>query len=86
MVEVIKFSASWCGPCKMLAPIIDGIKHKYPSVTFTDIDVDQNMDAAASYGVRGVPHVIIKKDGKVVDRITGVNTSQFFENKINSLI
>ena len=86
MVEVLKFSASWCGPCKMLAPVIDGIKSKYPSVSFTDYDVDQAMDTAASYGVRGVPHVIIKKDGEVVERITGMNPSSLYEQKLNNLI
>ena len=86
MIEVTKYGANWCGPCRMLAPILETLKAKYPTVTFTDIDVDMDQETAREAGIRNIPMVIIRKDGEVVDRVTGVNTAQFFEAKINSLL
>ena len=63
MVEVKKFSAAWCGPCRMLAPIFENLKPKFGNVNFINYDVDQQFEEASKYSIRSVPTVIIEKDG-----------------------
>ena len=70
----------------MLAPILETLKEKYPTVTFTDIDVDVNQETAREAGIRNIPMVIIRKDGQIVDRIAGLNQASFYEQKLNNLI
>ena len=61
MLKVLKFSASWCGPCKQLAPIFDQVKSEVSGVSFQDVDVDAESALAIKYNVRGVPTIIIEK-------------------------
>jgi thioredoxin 1 len=61
MIEVKQFSASWCGPCRMLTPIINEVKSELTQANFQYIDVDEQSDMASKYGVRGVPTVIIER-------------------------
>ena len=84
MIEVIKFYANWCQPCKMLTPTIDGLKSKVSGVTFTEVNVDEQSEVAAAAGVRNIPLVLIKKDGQVVDRISGVNPESVYLSKIQA--
>lgn len=83
MIKVTKFSASWCGPCKMLAPIMDQVKSEVSGVSFLDVDVDQNRDLAFMNSVSSVPTVIIEKNGEVVSRFSGVKTKAEILNLIN---
>jgi thioredoxin 1 len=84
MIKVIKFEASWCGPCKALSPIYGQVKQLNPDVTFTTIDVDQESSKTIEYGVRSVPTIIIEKDGQEVKRITGMTTIPALTSLINS--
>ncbi len=84
MIRVTKFSASWCGPCKQLAPIFEQVKSTVDGVSFQDIDVDANSAAAIQYKVRGVPTIIIEKDGQEVKRIVGATTQAALTSTINS--
>lgn len=83
MIKVTKFSASWCGPCKMLAPIMDQVKSEVSGVSFLDVDVDENRDLAFMNSVSSVPTVIIEKNGEVVSRFSGVKTKADIVNLIN---
>ena len=83
MLEVKRFSAVWCGPCKALAPVMKGIKGEYSDVVFETIDVDTDHEQASKYGIRSVPTVVFVKDGIEVDRLVGVNSKLAYENKIN---
>lgn len=84
MLKVLKFSASWCGPCKVFAPIFNEVRSQMSDVSFAEVDVDQSSDLAIKYGIRGVPTLIIEKDGQVVDRKSGVLQNQALTQLINS--
>ena len=81
-VELIDFYATWCNPCKSLAPVIEEIDKENEELKVTKIDVDQNADLASEYGVMSVPTVFIKKDGEIVDSFNGFKPKEFIENLI----
>ena len=83
MIEVKKFEASWCGPCKALKPIFENVASKYNDVNFSYVDVDEQFELASKYSVRSVPTVIIEKDGKEVQRFSGVLSELSYINAIN---
>jgi thioredoxin 1 len=64
-IEVLKFSASWCGPCRVLAQTLKDVEG------ITPIDIDSNMETARLHNVRSVPTLVFKKDGKEVHRVSG---------------
>ncbi len=68
---VIDCYADWCGPCKMLAPVLEAAIPNHPSLQFGKIDADANPDLAARYGVMGLPTLLLIKDGEAIDRMVG---------------
>ena len=83
MLEVKKFSAVWCGPCRALAPVMEGIKSQYSNVVFETIDVDTDHEQASQFAIRSVPTVVFVKDGVEVNRLVGVNSKLAYVNAIN---
>lgn len=83
MLEVKKFYGTWCGPCKMLTPTIERLKEQHSDVVFNDIDVDKDFEAASKYAVRSIPLVVIEKNGKEVQRFSGVQSEMAYTNAIN---
>jgi len=84
MLKVIKFSGEWCGPCKLLAPIFDQVKSEVSGVSFQDVDVDADSSLAIKYNVRGVPTIVIEKDGQEVKRLVGMQQKPLLTSTINS--
>ena len=72
-VVLVDFYADWCGPCKMLAPVIEGLADKMTNVSFYKLNVDNSSDIARRYGVQAIPNLIIFKDGKAVEYDAEVN-------------
>ncbi|KAK6931172.1 Thioredoxin domain [Dillenia turbinata] len=68
---VIDFTATWCGPCRLMEPVLNEFAAKYTDVDFIKIDVDELMDVAWEYEVQAMPTFILIKNGKVVDKIVG---------------
>jgi len=70
---LIDFSATWCGPCKAIAPFFNSLKDKYPSIKFLKIDIDENQEMARKYNINNIPAFILFKDGLEEDRLVGAN-------------
>lgn len=70
-VVLVDFYADWCGPCKMIAPILEEIAKEMTDVTIVKVDVDASGDIAAKYQVQSIPNLVIFKDGNAVDQIVG---------------
>jgi thioredoxin 1 len=85
MLEVKKFYATWCGPCKMLTPVMEQVKGKFNDVSFQDINIDEQFEVAQKYYVRSVPTVIIEKDGEEVQRFAGLQSEMAYTNALNEL-
>ena len=84
MIKVVKFSATWCGPCRALSPVFNEVKSQMPDVVFQEIDIDQNSDLAIKYNVRGVPTIVIEKDNQEVTRKSGIIMNAALTQLINS--
>jgi thioredoxin 1 len=84
MLEVKKFEADWCGPCKALKPILENVSSKFGNtVNFSYINIDEQFEVAQKYHVRSVPTVIIEKNGIEVNRFVGVQSELAYTNSIN---
>ena len=73
---LLDFFASWCGPCKMLSPIIDEIAEEREDIKVVKIDIDQQPELAAQYGVMSVPSLFVIKEGEIANRAMGVRPKQ----------
>jgi thioredoxin 1 len=70
---VVDFWAEWCGPCKMIAPILDELAPEYEGrVRLGKVDIDQNQELAAQYGINAIPTLLVFKNGQVVEQIRGL--------------
>ena len=84
-ITVIDFWASWCGPCKMIGPIIDELSSENSDVTIGKVDVTDNVESAQKYMITGIPCIVFFKNGEEVHRIKGVVAKKILQEKINSL-
>ena len=73
-LTIIDFSATWCMPCRMLAPILEQVANKMTNVSFYNLDIDENEEIAKRYRIFSVPTLMAFKEGKVIDPLVGLNS------------
>ncbi len=75
-ISVVDFWATWCAPCRVQGPIVEDLAKEMKKVKFGKLDVDKNRKVAARFGIRGIPTLIIFKDGKVVEKVVGLHQKE----------
>lgn len=84
---LVDFWAAWCGPCRMVGPIIDELSTEYEGkAVIAKMDVDQNQEFAAKFGVRNIPTVLLFKNGELVNRQVGVAQKETYKEAIDSVL
>ena len=84
---LVDFWAAWCGPCRMVGPVIDEISNEYEGKAVVGkVDVDANQEFAAKYGVRNIPTVLVFNNGEVVGRQVGVSPKTAYTEAIDALL
>ena len=84
---VIDFWAEWCGPCRMVGPIVEELAKEYDGkVTIGKMDVDNNVDTPNEYGIRNIPTILFFKDGQLVDKQVGATQKAALVAKVEALL
>jgi len=83
-LTLVDFYADWCGPCRMVGPVVEDLSNTMTGVNFTKVNVDEESELAALFGVRSIPTLVLLKDGAEVDRIVGFAAKQKLESFINN--
>ena len=84
---LVDFWASWCGPCRMLSPVIDSLSEEYSGqIEVGKVNVDEQGTLAAQFGIASIPTVILFKDGKETKRIIGVHDADDYRDEIDALL
>ncbi|NRB49361.1 MAG: thioredoxin [Saprospiraceae bacterium] len=86
-VAVVDFWAEWCGPCRMIGPIIEELASDYEDKAIIGkVNVDDNPEISMKFGIRSIPTILILKDGEVVDKQVGVTTKNKLAEKIDKAL
>lgn len=84
-LSVVDFRAEWCGPCRMVGPIIEELATEYNGqVNVGKVDVDNNQQVSLNYGIRSIPTVLFIKNGQVIDKIVGAASKAIYKQKIEA--
>ncbi|MDR2086262.1 MAG: thioredoxin [Dysgonamonadaceae bacterium] len=83
---VVDFWAEWCGPCRMISPIIEELAHEYEEKALIGkLNVDENQEITSQYGIRSIPTILFFKNGELFDKLVGAVSKSVIEEKINAL-
>ena len=83
-IKVVDFFATWCGPCKMLAPVFESVSEELDEAMFVKVDIDQSLELAQKFGISTVPTMMIFKDGQVVDKLVGFMPKDSLKAKVEA--
>ena len=84
---MVDFWADWCAPCKMIAPIVEELAGEFDGkIKFTKLDVDSNPKSASSYGIRGIPAMLIFNEGEPVDQVVGAVSKSVLKKRLEQAI
>ncbi len=84
-ITVVDFWASWCGPCRAMAPIFDEVSKEVTGAKFGKIEIDQYQNAASEHSVQSIPTIVVFKDGKEVKRIVGLQDKDSLKSQIQEV-
>ena len=86
-VSVVDFWAPWCGPCRMIAPIIEELAEDFDGkAKICKVNTDEEQDISVEFGIRSIPTIMFFKDGELVDTVVGAQSKQALADKINALL
>ena len=86
-VTLVDFWAPWCGPCRMIAPVIEELAEEFDGkAKICKVNTDEEQDIAVKFGIRSIPTILFFKDGEVVEQMVGAASKDAFAEKLNSLL
>lgn len=86
-VSLVDFWAPWCGPCRMVAPVIEELAEEYEGkAKICKVNTDEEQDLAVKFGIRSIPTILFFKDGEMVHQMVGASSKQAFQEKLNELL